>query len=572
MMFAALFYLACQSTEPIAQDARLAANVTIEAPIITLQTLATRLSAETGVQIKVADNIQERKVTLFVRDRPARETMAALADTFFLAWTPDGKGYRLTLAKGLADEEAEAVRLDRERMQAKIDDTFAGWRELDSASPEQQAQEQAKLSRELKALAGATDQASANRRAVIERWLDLSSESGWSSFAVAYNGHQSEIDEALLAGRTLFASGRPDDDCPKLGESFKRNNAADPARRYDGAIALMHVDFAGAKLEGMFAFVGVHPGRGVPAGTRLLTGDDSAYRISKRFAKWSTVADTAVADLPLGPAPIRNPRLITLADQLAYLHQRTETPIVADAYRVPCTVGRQMVDTIGDFAAQLSTLSALRFAKGAVGFRLSSGWLEARHLLYWRLQPREMSEDVVKPMENLAARGTNPSTEASAALAASLTDIQVGGLNDEQCPTIVAFPTNQLGAFRSLRLWNALSEAQRLSARSRDGLGLDGLGPSQVALAKAALLQMFWNGTVTDQRLPLALGNQVAFASAKLFFEENEGPVPSDFTQFERMINPSMLTTDRVPGTFTWFYYGPSTTGALIDGFSVATR
>ena len=155
MILAALLQLASQSNDPIVQDARLASMVTIEVPIITLGDVAKRLSTETGVSLKVDDGIQDRKATLFVRGRSAQETMAALADTFFLTWNPDGKGYRLTLAKGVADEEAEAVHLDREWMKAKIDDTFAGWRELDSVSPEDQAQQQGKSAKELSTLAGA---------------------------------------------------------------------------------------------------------------------------------------------------------------------------------------------------------------------------------------------------------------------------------------------------------------------------------------------------------------------------------------------------------------------------------
>src|ERR1022692_1096314 len=100
MLFAAFVCVATQSLDPIAQDARLASKVTIEVPIITLGDVAKRLSTETGVSLKVDDGIQDRKATLFVRDRSAQETMAALADTFFLTWNPDGKGYRLTLAKG----------------------------------------------------------------------------------------------------------------------------------------------------------------------------------------------------------------------------------------------------------------------------------------------------------------------------------------------------------------------------------------------------------------------------------------------------------------------------------------
>ena len=572
MFLAALLCLASQAPDPIAQDTRLAAKLTIEVPIITLQALAKRISGETGVPIRVSDGIQDRKATLFVRDRPAQETMAALADTFFLTWNPDGKGYRLTLAKGIADEEAEAVRLDRERMKSKIDDTFAGWRELDSMSPVDQAQEQAKLAKELKALVDATDQASTDRKAAIERWLNLSSRGSWSSFAVAYNGHQSEVDDALMAGRTLFASTRPQDDCPQLGGSFKKNNGGDPSRFFDSAIAMMRIDFASARLEGWFAFLGERPGKGVPAGIQLLKEVDSGYHISKRFASWSTTFDKALEDTPLAAAPPRNPRLITLADQLTLLHRRTDAPIIADAYRVPCMVGRQTGDTIGDFAERLREFSALRFAKAAVTFRTNMGWLEARHFRYWRLEPREMSEGIVRPLEDSSARGKQLDMDSFATLAAGLTDIQIAGLQDFECPTIVAFPTSQLYAFRSLRLWNSLTEAQRLSARTQLGLALTDLETSQIALAKAALRNIFWSGNARESSLPLAIGDPAALIKAKLFLQEDEASVWPDSNELERMMNPSPQRAELLPGIRSMFCYGPDMNSPLVEIFTCEKR
>ena len=569
MILAALLQLASQSNDPIVQDARLASKVTIEVPIITLGDVAKRLSTETGVSLTVDDGIQDRKATLFVRGRPARETMEALADTFFLTWNPDGKGYRLTLAKGVADEEAEAVRLDRERMKAKIDDTFAGWRELDSVSLEDQAQQQGKSAKELSTLAGATDQASQDRRAAIRRFLDLSSTSVWSSFAVAYNGHQREVDEDLLAGKTLFASTRPQDDCPKLSASvLQRFGWKDT--KFDSAIGLMQIDPASARLRGMYIFMSEHPGKGGPAGTHLLTEDASTFRISKRISTWSTVAESPVADLQLGARPLGNPRLITLTDQLAYVHKRTEVPIVADAYRVPSVVGRQTGDTVGEFAERLSQFSALRFPKGAVVFRSGEGWLKARHRLYWRLDAREPREDSVAPFEDLVAHGKPLSTVQLASLAAVLTDMQMGGLLDGSFPTIVAFPTSQLDAFHTLRVWNALSEVQRAKAQSRDGLGLGDLERTQATLAKTALLNLLWNGPKESQ-IPLLLGDPAAFATARLFYEEGKAPVQPDFSGFELLNDPSILT-GRVPGTAVNFFYGLTMRDAVMDGFTFSGR
>src|ERR1019366_4085603 len=180
---------------------------------------------------------------------------------------------------------------------------------------------------------------------------------------------------------------------------------------FDSAIGLMQIDAASARLRGMYIFMSEHAGGGGPAATHLLTEDALTYRLSKLISTWSTIADSPVADLPLGAPPRGNPRLITLTDQLAFLHRRTEVPIVADAYRGPSVVGPQTGCTVGEFAEHLSQFSTLRFPKGAVVFRLGEGWLKARHRLYWRLDAREPREDSVAPFEDLVAHGNPLSTE-----------------------------------------------------------------------------------------------------------------------------------------------------------------
>ena len=210
------------------------------------------------------------------------------------------------------------------------------------------------------ALKDATDQPSKDRVAAIDRWLQLSSQGAWSSFVDAYDGHQAEVDDSLLNGRSLFASTRAEDNCAKLVDSINQHMYRMGAYKVDSVLGVLHLIDATATLEGHYILLGESPGMTFGAHLRL-QDDDTSYPLNRRLAGWEGMSDVQLAQTALRPAPLGNTWLITLADQLAVLHRRTEAPIVADAYRVPCSVGHQTGDTIGEFATRPpSAFSKLR--------------------------------------------------------------------------------------------------------------------------------------------------------------------------------------------------------------------
>ncbi len=97
-------------------DARLFAKVTLQLKGASLDELCIELEKQTRVRLRSSRGVQDEKVTVFVKEKPAREVMRAVARLFGYLWDRQGEEgrYRYTLTQDLRSQLAEGEMRDRD--------------------------------------------------------------------------------------------------------------------------------------------------------------------------------------------------------------------------------------------------------------------------------------------------------------------------------------------------------------------------------------------------------------------------------------------------------------------------
>jgi hypothetical protein len=90
-------------------DARLFRKVTVELKGAALSELCRELKAQTGVELRAARGVEDEKVTVFVKEQPARDVMRAVARLFGDLWARSGEegSYRYELVQDLKSQLVE---------------------------------------------------------------------------------------------------------------------------------------------------------------------------------------------------------------------------------------------------------------------------------------------------------------------------------------------------------------------------------------------------------------------------------------------------------------------------------
>jgi hypothetical protein len=117
-------------------DTRLARRVTVSEPGTTVAAALASVSKATGVKLAAEGDAGERGVTLFVRERPAREVMVQLRALFEDAWRRAGTpgAFRYTLYRSAASRE-RARHLQRQARAAEAARLRALFRAAEGPSP-----------------------------------------------------------------------------------------------------------------------------------------------------------------------------------------------------------------------------------------------------------------------------------------------------------------------------------------------------------------------------------------------------------------------------------------------------
>ena len=93
--------------EPAAQGGTLEARVTVRVKNASLASLLDSLSAQSKVNFILAEGLEDRKVTLFLRDVTARDVLEALRLSQGLTYWPvgSGGGYRFVVGRRRDEEK-----------------------------------------------------------------------------------------------------------------------------------------------------------------------------------------------------------------------------------------------------------------------------------------------------------------------------------------------------------------------------------------------------------------------------------------------------------------------------------
>ena len=448
-------------------DARLAVRASLERPRVTFAEFGAWVQNRTGVAVSVATAIRGRSATVLVADRPVGETMARFAGTFSLEWERTATGLRLRLPAKVAAEEATFLEAVERGRAAALRESVEALMALSALTSE-----------EIEARFGDP----ATESILLSRY-------GQDPAALAagavLRGLSPAERERVMAGGRAFGSDRPGPGMVRLDPHWgidlaKRLGSMGPPTGDEtlveekpaaGVFAFLKGDPAGG---GIVVSVSAQDADGEALTTQIeKIGDDALPPpdgpLDHRLAAWAR-PDDPLLDAPLkaDPLPLANhpSGRHTLADLLVSLHRRSGLPIVADGFReaawgAGAPDGKNARDWLGALRSGVSTPRYL--------VRASDGWLALRRPRYPERLMAEPGETAVRALER-----SEPSLDALATFAQGLTPTQARSLGPEG---LVMELSNAAVEDRVpvLRLWAALTPAERRRAFGEDGLRLAGL-------------------------------------------------------------------------------------------------
>lgn len=184
-------------------DARLFQKLTLQLKGTSLEEFCAALERQTRVAIRASRGIQDEKVTVFVKDRPARELMREVSRLFGFMWIRSGEegAYKYELVQDLRSQLAEQELRNRDLNAAllALDEKMGAYQPYLGLTPEQ-------IRSKLQNAQGA-------ERAGLQKFLGPQ----WGGMQVYHRLTPGER-AALLAGQALkydTASARPDRRLPE---------------------------------------------------------------------------------------------------------------------------------------------------------------------------------------------------------------------------------------------------------------------------------------------------------------------------------------------------------------------
>ncbi len=540
-----------------ADDARLSIRATLEAPRLTYTELGAWVQKASGVPILVSPAIRERKATVFVENRPLRETMDRAAEALFLEWQRTKDGYTLRLAPEIAGEETAMAAISAEEsrraLRQRLDDlaTFA-------ALPKDQLKaEEDKDDAEAIAMDKETDRAQRMRRAeLIDRASTLAS-LRYQGYVRAEGLLLATLTPAqrgsILDGTILYASNHPSAGLLPLPNEAVAALAENYGQVSADKTVLYSIHYDSQKGEIAFAHA-IPDGNGASGGGMTDRGDDSvrarearaASPLGKRLSGWAK-ADPVLMATRLTPKRAEEPMAKrqtpykTLADLLVDLHARTGLPIVADGFRL-ALVAKRLPE--GNDVAEWRRSLGNAYANGTSAFlgyqplvRAQGGWLMMRHPRYWQQIPREVPEAPIRRLE-AASRSGRVAFDDVAAFGAAVTAAQEPWLDGDRL--VMDAPSAAIaGKVRFLRLWASLPSVLRRTAVTERGLEARSLPSGSYGLFMACLEDRRGSVFGDEKTVPYLLPGGL--------------PLPDDLRLF---VNPNATTSNQEYEEFDGEHYG----------------
>lgn len=524
----------------LASDARLQRPVSLWLKMTPLGDALKAIGRETGVSLTCSSTINQQKVAMFVRERPAHEVLTLLANTFRYEWRvrEETNGYMLVVPDEVRRQEQSVSRALREARRAALQDLIEAARLYVPMTPEQRSQALRELERE-------NDPASAPRRTQYK--YVLSQLTGDYLRAEQTVLHCLSVLPApavndLHSGRWVGLSTRPPRGIYSLpatvlaprymrehtqhkteseGQKHYQLEPAPDNPQYTGiwlrldpananGIAYQIVTFTATTLlplpdREQPLMRPPHPNlaSGVLRFYLLQYGENHPYLDSWRA--WATPRNQWAARLPERVQPDKasepalpqyhlefrlNPEQVVLtpADALERVAWLTGMPVIADAFRASRVYlpRARLRDPIA-LLEPVSHHTWLRFD--------DSGYLLARTRLYWAVQQNEFPEATLRALERKFKSGEWLSVDDYIDLVAQLTPEQIDALSapdGRELVPLAEFPIETLAHnARVLRLLASFNTAQRKRLHAGVWIPASALSPPQRLRFQEAMEDFF---------------------------------------------------------------------------------
>lgn len=430
-------------------DERLAKPVTVKVKMGSLTEALKTLGAAGGVTLEPASSISGFKATILVKDQPLNVVMARLADVFHGEWIASGSGFRFAVPNEWLSRIASYRDIeDRERRraaEAQIQTLVAG-----ASHPFGQ------------------DKAATDAEAyVIGTMFRSMSGAQLQSF---WNGQTFRYSMPLPNNAPLAEQSG--------GDQPQRGRNRSPRMRQVNVSAIYD------PVTGQLDFGEAGRGRKLTRNGPLInhptpTGPLADTPFGKEVLAWPKFdpSDEALAKSTGGNFPGGSyfEKSASIADQLAWIHEQTGIPIVADAFRIranPKVTG-------GNAGALLRSIGTLNGAS----LRTENGFVMLRHGGFWRLRTFEVPEETYAKLESK----TTPALDDYADFAARLTPIQRVPFQIPITALLKVDPEPLRVGMPALRFYGSLGAGQRRRALTGSAIAASEFPASSQALFWEAL-------------------------------------------------------------------------------------
>lgn len=496
-----------------AQEAALATDKRLEQPLTlrylnrSLEDIAKGLSEALQLPIAASMEIRDRKATIIVRNRKAADVMDGLSHCLMMEWRKEANGYRLILSDTGRRLEKEQLKFESDRNKANLRawiDRLSRYESLDKDGVDELRNDE---NRRLRQDSGGLSPS--ERKALQQKLDDLSSP--WIAIASTLNRAPGTI-ERLLLGNSVLVSTSPSRDVLPLKPGLMYELLANGKKILPTEVT-QNISFNVNKGElyvpTIYLFEGMNMLPAPPMKT--LIPDVSGGKLgpleesmAKLVADPGELSKRSLSE----PSDLRNPGyrsfLVSAADHLGYVSERSSTDIIADAYRQGVSVPKAFeAATIGDY---LSSLHTSKIAKQIQFCPVDYVWskdqfLLVRHAKFWQLQLKEVPERILLPFEDKIAKQGFSTVDDFSQLAGQISDAQ-REVFDLQSVGLFRFSKYPIGqSFSSLKFWGTLSRSEKQAAESEAGLSLANLPPNKAKSAQIAIADLVWKSALTSEPL-----------------------------------------------------------------------
>ncbi len=530
--------------------------ISLSEKYLTLEDLCQRLSLASGRLFTASKNIQQRKVSLFCKNRPLGEVMWAVRQGVGVEWVKATNGsFLLSLSDDQRIRESRAALADQEQARKRINSILS---EFVAMSEEPFERLRVRLLRLPEA--GAKE----NR-------LSMAS---WVGLGTALSGRESDVSRQLASGSTVYGSTASAVGFLPLPSGFlyKRVFIQKDSGEFahgSGAHVAFRYELNSNKIEGRAFVTGLD---NQPAAVKALDvhlDAEGESETDKSLSQWEQSTDhtVLVRSLDRRREQIQvqsSSRLYGLADYLEQLAAMTDLPVCAESFRRPAgshpTVEGQ---TVGEWLVNLNRPRPLPIGYTPVFTRTERGWLLMRHRFSWRMHKNEPPEALVSQMDR-KAQDQKLYVEDYARLAGSLSDDQLAAFHSLR-PVLCKFPIEPIQhAGEFLAFWNRLTARDQATARG-DGLLL----PFDSEQAKSRLQwlanQVIWNGRLVRESLlpyfiplPKSVPAPEKVPGIRLFYR------PANFSPTQRPTTSTQSSTAAESGCL--FSLGPDLSNSVTVG------